>query len=292
MFLSDQLKMTLITVLILWLLGWLCLSLLLIITQCMEYSSRQKLCDLFLSVIFSLGILLLLWPLVTLYIIIKLFSLCLSEHSSKLKCCIGLRSAPYEDDPSTNSTPSITESQLESTPSVTVSECAKQLLQIVYVGHGDDLETNHLLNRETACLICLAPMFYRDLQTMKCEEFNVYSSHPVFDTAKHDDSVVTSCGHVLHYGCLREWLRISPSCPACWNIQSVEQCSILRRRTTEITDASSSSDRTGVRLDDVEIGINRVTKDDCLILDASTLDTLCTPRHSIIITTIEETTRL
>ena len=90
-------------------------------------------------------------------------------------------------------------------------------------------------------------MYYQNQQTVLPTEDDVYdklNDDPQYDNAMDNDPVATSCNHVLHHGCLNEWLKTNPSCPACRNMQSIRQCSILKSLSNatfiELSDARTS----------------------------------------------------
>ena len=98
----------------------------------------------------------------------------------------------------------------------TVSERVQHQLPIIYV---DDLSKQvHKITDESMCPICLTIIDFQDHGT-NC---------PEFDIANNDDPCATTCDHVLHYGCLWEWLMTNPSCPTCRKSQTIKQCVLLR----------------------------------------------------------------
>ena len=97
----------------------------------------------------------------------------------------------------------------------TVSEKVEHQLLIIYVDNSS--KHIHRITDETMCTICLTPINFQDHD----------NSCPEFDTANNDDPCATSCDHVLHYGCLWEWLMANPSCPTCRK-STIKQCVLLR----------------------------------------------------------------
>ena len=50
------------------------------------------------------------------------------------------------------------------------------------------------------------------------------------DVALDNEPCVTTCNHVMHYKCLREWLKLQLTCPICGSMQLMSQCKVFRCR--------------------------------------------------------------
>ena len=80
------------------------------------------------------------------------------------------------------------------------------------------------LNDKRLCPICLNEV------CCQTQDAGVLSSS--LDTGEDKDACVTICDHVLHYGCLWEWMKRRETCPICRREQQISQCSLLRVHAT------------------------------------------------------------
>ena len=93
---------------------------------------------------------------------------------------------------------------------------------IVYV--TENSMQQYQLDKE--CPICLTRLNYQNTHR-SCIAIMLH------DAATGNEPCATSCHHVMHYGCLRDWLIRNPICPVCRQAQSVNKCRVLRIRNDE-----------------------------------------------------------
>ena len=95
---------------------------------------------------------------------------------------------------------------------------------IVYLTKNTTLQ--YLLVEDSSeCPICLTRIYYQN------KSYMAFMSR---DDPSDNEPCATSCDHVMHYGCLREWLNINPTCPVCRKRQSVKDCHVLRIETLRV----------------------------------------------------------
>ena len=96
--------------------------------------------------------------------------------------------------------------------------CKMKQPHIAYVKRNS--KPQYLLVRDSSeCLICLTRIYYQNKS---------YMASMSRDDPSDNEPCATSCDHVMHYGCLRDWLNINPTCPVCRQTQRVKDCHVLR----------------------------------------------------------------
>ena len=73
------------------------------------------------------------------------------------------------------------------------------------------------------CPICLRSIYQPNINRSNIIEI----THEV---ALDNEPCVTTCNHVMHYKCLREWLNLHQTCPICRSIQLMNRCKVFRCR--------------------------------------------------------------
>ena len=89
---------------------------------------------------------------------------------------------------------------------------------IVYLTKNSRLQYL-LVKGSSECPICLTRIDYQN------KSYMAFMSR---DAPSDNEPCATSCDHVMHYGCLRDWLNINPTCPVCRQTQRVKVCRVLR----------------------------------------------------------------
>ena len=89
---------------------------------------------------------------------------------------------------------------------------------IVYLTKNSTLQ-DLLVEDSSECPICLTRIYYQNKS---------YMASMSRDDPSDNEPCATSCDHVMHYGCLRDWLNTNPTCPVCRKRQSVKDCRVLR----------------------------------------------------------------
>ena len=83
------------------------------------------------------------------------------------------------------------------------------------------------LDGDSPCPICFTVIDYR----------NTYQSDGAIMSrgkASYMEPCATSCHHVMHYGCLQDWLSRSPFCPVCRQTPRLKDCRVLRIRNDAV----------------------------------------------------------
>ena len=91
-------------------------------------------------------------------------------------------------------------------------------LPVICVNH--ESISLYKLNEDSLCPICCCQLC--------CQTEHASMASSLLDTGEDKDACVTICDHVLHYGCLWEWMKRRETCPICRRRQLMSQCSLLR----------------------------------------------------------------
>ena len=75
-----------------------------------------------------------------------------------------------------------------------------------------------------SCPICLRSIYPANINR-KCNIIEI-----THDVALDNEPCVTTCNHVMHYKCLREWLSLQQTCPICGSMQLMNRCKVFRCR--------------------------------------------------------------
>ena len=75
-----------------------------------------------------------------------------------------------------------------------------------------------------SCPICLRSIYPPNINR-KCNIIEI-----THDVALDNEPCVTTCNHVMHYKCLREWLSLQQTCPICGSMQLMNRCKVFRCR--------------------------------------------------------------
>ena len=87
-----------------------------------------------------------------------------------------------------------------------------------YISSISELEDD-----DGSCPICLRSIYQPNINRSNIIEI----THEV---ALDNEPCVTTCNHVMHYKCLREWLNLHQTCPICRSIQVMTRCKVFRCR--------------------------------------------------------------
>ena len=74
-----------------------------------------------------------------------------------------------------------------------------------------------------SCPICLRSIYPPNINRSNIIEIP-------HDVALDKEPCVTTCSHVMHYKCLREWLSLHKTCPICRSMQLMNRCKVFRCR--------------------------------------------------------------
>ena len=102
------------------------------------------------------------------------------------------------------------------------SHAEMKKLQIVYI--TENSMPQYQLDGDSSCTICLSLISYRHQSD---------GSIIIRDVPSDNEPCATTCHHVMHCGCLRDWLIRNPICPVCRQTQSITACRVLRIRNGE-----------------------------------------------------------
>ena len=103
-----------------------------------------------------------------------------------------------------------------------LSDTEIKKLHIVYV--TENSMPQYQLDGDSSCPICLSLISYRHQSD---------GSIITRDAPSDNEPCATTCHHVMHCGCLRDWLIKNPICPVCRQTQSITACRVLRIRNGE-----------------------------------------------------------
>ena len=150
----------------------------------------------------------------------------------------------------------------------------EDILPVIYVQSTSN--PTFILTTDSMCSICLTLVCYSGAK----------NEAPDFDAASTNDACVTSCDHVMHYGCISEWLVINPTCPTCRRGLTIAMCVLLRKTSPTDVDAPKAFDidiNSDSMICNSENNVRIISNTvDSLILNPSALETrpLFTLRHN------------
>ena len=88
-----------------------------------------------------------------------------------------------------------------------------------YISSVSELEDDD----DGICPICLRSIYPANINKSNIIEIT-------HDVALDDEPCATTCNHVMHYKCLREWLSLQQTCPICGSMQLMNRCKVFRCR--------------------------------------------------------------
>ena len=96
----------------------------------------------------------------------------------------------------------------------------QNMLKFPYISSVSELEVDD----GDSCPICLRSIYPANINS-KCNIIEI-----THDVALDNEPCVTTCNHVMHYKCLREWLSLHQTCPICRSMQLMNRCKVFRCR--------------------------------------------------------------